>query len=219
MENGVDEDTVTVEIGHYASECRSKGRDNEAHLTCATDEEPALMMTISQEGTHTRRVQEDAVLLSEERLLPETYRNNKNGESVNDNKKIPEFTIMDPFYSDEANDVTNGETRTENVTPPEATEIPTGGEASPSTYSPTTHEVDSPQVTSAPVHFRSLADIYANTEEVVGIEEEENEGQIVVEFVNTGEQRADALTKALTGVKLAAMRQLLGVRDLESSQD
>ncbi|KAK8604403.1 hypothetical protein V6N13_099346 [Hibiscus sabdariffa] len=182
-------------IGHYASECRSKGRDNEAHLICATNEEPALMMTISQEGTHTRRVQEDAVLLSEERLLPETYRNNKNGESVNDNKKIPEFTIMDPFYSNEANDVTNGETRTKNVTPPEATEIPTGGEASPSTYSPTTHEADSPQVTSTPVCFRSLADIYANTEEVVGIEEEENEVMMVVSEEPTCYQ--EAATEAL----------------------
>ncbi|XP_042404662.1 uncharacterized mitochondrial protein AtMg00810-like [Zingiber officinale] len=46
-----------------------------------------------------------------------------------------------------------------------------------------------------------------------------NPGQIVVEFVNTGEQRADALTKALPGVKLAAMRQLLSVRDLQSCQD
>ena len=44
-------------------------------------------------------------------------------------------------------------------------------------------------------------------------------GQIITEFVNTGEQRADVLTKALTGVKLAAMRQLLGVRNLESCQD
>ncbi|KAG6515151.1 hypothetical protein ZIOFF_025536 [Zingiber officinale] len=44
-------------------------------------------------------------------------------------------------------------------------------------------------------------------------------GQIVVEFVNTGEQRADALTKALPGVKLAVMRQLLGVRDLQSCPD
>ncbi|KAG6495659.1 hypothetical protein ZIOFF_043485 [Zingiber officinale] len=44
-------------------------------------------------------------------------------------------------------------------------------------------------------------------------------GRIVVEFVNTGEQRADALTKALLGVKLAVMRQLLGVRDLEPCQD
>ncbi|KAK8628669.1 hypothetical protein V6N13_009255 [Hibiscus sabdariffa] len=54
-------------MGHYASECHSKGHDDKAHLTCATDEEPALMMTISQEGTHTKRVQEDVVLLSEER--------------------------------------------------------------------------------------------------------------------------------------------------------
>ncbi|KAG6487681.1 hypothetical protein ZIOFF_056272 [Zingiber officinale] len=37
---------------------------------------------------------------------------------------------------------------------------------------------------------------------------------IVVEFVNIGEQRADALTKALPGVKLAVMRQPLCVRDL-----
>ncbi|KAG6502524.1 hypothetical protein ZIOFF_034808 [Zingiber officinale] len=46
-----------------------------------------------------------------------------------------------------------------------------------------------------------------------------NRGQIMVEFVNTGEQRADALTKALSGVKLAAMRHLLGVRDLQPCQD
>ncbi|XP_073057339.1 secreted RxLR effector protein 161-like [Primulina eburnea] len=43
--------------------------------------------------------------------------------------------------------------------------------------------------------------------------------QIVVEFVNTGEQRADSLTKALSGVKLATMRQLIGVCDLEPNQD
>lgn len=44
-------------------------------------------------------------------------------------------------------------------------------------------------------------------------------GQIVVEFITTGEQRADALTKELSGVKLAVMRQLLGVRDLEPCQN
>ncbi|KAI4325851.1 hypothetical protein MLD38_031215 [Melastoma candidum] len=44
-------------------------------------------------------------------------------------------------------------------------------------------------------------------------------GQIVVEFINIGEQRADALTKTLSGVKLATSRQLLGVCDLESCQD
>ncbi|XP_038889342.1 uncharacterized protein LOC120079255 [Benincasa hispida] len=49
--------------GHYASECRGKGRDDEAHLTCVVDEEPTLMMAIK------------------ERLLPEMYRNDKNGEN------------------------------------------------------------------------------------------------------------------------------------------
>ncbi|XP_038988043.1 secreted RxLR effector protein 161-like [Phoenix dactylifera] len=44
-------------------------------------------------------------------------------------------------------------------------------------------------------------------------------GQIMVRFVRTEEQRADALTKALSGVKLATMKHLLGVRDLEPRQD
>ncbi|XP_031745069.1 uncharacterized protein LOC116405247 [Cucumis sativus] len=34
-------------MGHYASECRGKGRDEEAHLTCAAEEEPTLMMAMS----------------------------------------------------------------------------------------------------------------------------------------------------------------------------
>ncbi|XP_073309973.1 uncharacterized protein [Primulina huaijiensis] len=60
---------------------RSKRRDDEAHLTRATDEEPALLMAVSQEVTHTRREKQDAILLSEERLLPEMYRGDKNGEN------------------------------------------------------------------------------------------------------------------------------------------
>ena len=62
-------------MGHYMSKCRGKDRDDEAHLTCVVEEEPALMMVVSQEGTHTRCDQEDVILLSEERLLPEIYAN------------------------------------------------------------------------------------------------------------------------------------------------
>lgn len=40
-----------------------------------------------------------------------------------------------------------------------------------------------------------------------------------MEFINIGEQRAVALTKALSRVKLAAMYQLLGVRNFGSCQD
>ena len=42
--------------------------------------------------------------------------------------------------------------------------------------------------------------------------------QIVVEFVSTGEQRADILTMALARVKFVEMRELLGVKNLEPSQ-
>lgn len=44
-------------------------------------------------------------------------------------------------------------------------------------------------------------------------------GKIVVEFVRTEEQRADALTKALNGMKFALQRDLLGVHDLGPCQD
>ncbi|XP_042471471.1 uncharacterized protein LOC122053484 [Zingiber officinale] len=44
-------------MGHYAFECYNKRRDDEAHITCATDEELALMMTVTHEESHTRREQ------------------------------------------------------------------------------------------------------------------------------------------------------------------
>jgi hypothetical protein len=45
------------------------------------------------------------------------------------------------------------------------------------------------------------------------------EGQIGVKFIRSDEQRADALTKGLTAVKLSTMRHLLGVRDIEPHQE
>lgn len=44
-------------------------------------------------------------------------------------------------------------------------------------------------------------------------------GQIQVRHVNSNEQRADIMTKALLSTKFILMRELLGVRDLDSSQD
>jgi len=44
-------------------------------------------------------------------------------------------------------------------------------------------------------------------------------GQIVVKRVGTNEQRADSLTKALLAGKLAVMRYLLGVREIEAHND
>ncbi|XP_042413227.1 uncharacterized protein LOC122002204 [Zingiber officinale] len=67
-------------MGHYASECYNKRRDDEAHLTCATDEEPTVMMTVSHEESDTRRERQDTILLSEDRLLPEMYRDINKGD-------------------------------------------------------------------------------------------------------------------------------------------
>ncbi|XP_031740420.1 uncharacterized protein LOC116403422 [Cucumis sativus] len=41
-------------MGHYTSECRRKGHDDETHLTCAIEEELTLIMVVSQKGTRTR---------------------------------------------------------------------------------------------------------------------------------------------------------------------
>lgn len=44
-------------------------------------------------------------------------------------------------------------------------------------------------------------------------------GQILVNKIGTNEQRADSLTKALPAGKLAVMRHLLGVREIEAHND
>ncbi|XP_042385790.1 uncharacterized protein LOC121977270 [Zingiber officinale] len=67
-------------MGHYASECYNKHRDDESHLTCATDEELSLMMIVSHEEPDTRRERQDTILLSEDRLLPKMYRDVNKGD-------------------------------------------------------------------------------------------------------------------------------------------
>ncbi|KAG6534512.1 hypothetical protein ZIOFF_008415 [Zingiber officinale] len=60
------------------------------------------------------------------------------------------------------------------------------GASSPSTPSSNTNTASSPSITNSPesykgpARFRSIADIYANTEEVVGIDEEEGEVMMVI---------------------------------------
>ena len=68
---------------HNALKCHGKGRDDEAHLTYVVEEKPALMMTMSHEGTCNRHYQEDVILIIKERLLLKIYCNHKNGENNN----------------------------------------------------------------------------------------------------------------------------------------
>ena len=99
-------------------------------------------------------------------------------EVVSDGKEIIEFQVMDQFYSDEFDNLEDAETGVENALP-HATEIPAIGETSPS-----------PPSTNTPVRLRSLSDIYANTEEVVGGDEQENEVMMVVSEEPTCYQEA-----------------------------
>ena len=99
-------------------------------------------------------------------------------EVVSDGKEIIEFQVMDQFYSDEFENLEDAETGVENALP-HATEIPAIGETSPS-----------PPSTNTPVRLRSLSDIYANTEEVVGGDEQENEVMMVVSEEPTCYQEA-----------------------------
>ena len=85
---------------------------------------------------------------------------------------------MDQFYSDEFENLEDAKTEVENVVP-HATEIPTIRKTSPS-----------PPSMNTPVRLRSLTDIYANTEEVVGADEQENRVMMVVSEEPTCYQEA-----------------------------
>ncbi|KAG6520277.1 hypothetical protein ZIOFF_017315 [Zingiber officinale] len=164
---------------------------------------------------------------------------------ANNEEKVPKFMVVDAFDTDKVILAANIEAGAEDVTTPTIGVVPMTRASSPSTPSSNTHAASSPSITNSPesyegpVCFRSIADIYTNTEKVVGIDEEEDEVMMVIFEELTCYQeaateacclaseltgvkskpRADVLTKALPEVKLAAMRQLLGIRDLEPCQD
>ncbi|KAG6500514.1 hypothetical protein ZIOFF_040360 [Zingiber officinale] len=91
---------------------------------------------------------------------------------------VPEFMVVDAFGTDKVIAVADIEAATEDVT---TLAVAVVGASSPSTPSLNTNTASSPSITNSPesyegsVCFRSIADIYANTEEVVGIDEEEGE--------------------------------------------
>ncbi|KAG6501768.1 hypothetical protein ZIOFF_041652 [Zingiber officinale] len=102
---------------------------------------------------------------------------------ANNEEKVPECMVVDAFGTDEVIAAADIEAAAEDVTTPA---VAVAGASSPSTPSSNTNTASSPSITNSPesyeglVRFRSIADIYANTEEVVGIDEEEGEKQKTV---------------------------------------
>ncbi|KAG6502603.1 hypothetical protein ZIOFF_034888 [Zingiber officinale] len=118
------------------------------------------------------------------------------GQGANNEEKVPEFMVVDVFGTDEMIVAADIEAATEDVTTPVVAVVPMTGASSPSTPSSNTHTTSSPSITNSPesyegpVRFRSIADIYANTEEVVGIDEEEGEMMMVISEEPTCYQEA-----------------------------
>ncbi|KAG6536775.1 hypothetical protein ZIOFF_001844 [Zingiber officinale] len=115
---------------------------------------------------------------------------------ANNEEKVPEFMVVDAFGTDEVIVAADIQAPTEDVTTPAVAVIPMTGASSPSTPSSNTHTASSPSITNSPesyegpVRFRSIVDIYANTEEVVGIDEEEGEVMKVISEEPTCYQEA-----------------------------
>ncbi|KAG6504844.1 hypothetical protein ZIOFF_037192 [Zingiber officinale] len=102
-------------------------------------------------------------------------------EGANNEEKVPEFMVVDAFGTDEVIVAADIEATAEDVTTPAVAATLMTGASNPSTPSSNTHTASSPSITNSPesyegpVRFRSIAVIYANTKEVVGIDEEEGE--------------------------------------------
>ncbi|KAG6520324.1 hypothetical protein ZIOFF_017373 [Zingiber officinale] len=97
---------------------------------------------------------------------------------ANNEENLPEFSMLDASYSDEPIVAADTEAGVEDVTPPSEAVVPMTSVSSPSTPSSNAYaatsssESNTPESYEGPVRYRSLADIYANTEEIVGINEE-----------------------------------------------
>ncbi|KAG6491757.1 hypothetical protein ZIOFF_046695 [Zingiber officinale] len=137
---------------------------------------------------------------------------------ANNEENLPEFMVMDAFDTGAAFDTDaafDTEAGAEDVTTPEIAVVPMTGASSSSTPSSNTYAASSPSITNSPesyegpVCFRSIADIYANTEEVVGIDEKEGEVMMVISEEPTCYQEAateaywyEAMKKELKSIEM-----------------
>ncbi|KAG6471511.1 hypothetical protein ZIOFF_068953 [Zingiber officinale] len=112
---------------------------------------------------------------------------------ANNEERVPEFMVVDAFGIDKVIVAADIEAAVEDVTTPA---VAVARASSTSALSSNTNTTSSPSITNSPesyegpVRFRSIADIYANTKEVVGIDEEEGEVMMVISEEPTCYQEA-----------------------------
>ncbi|KAG6479946.1 hypothetical protein ZIOFF_063423 [Zingiber officinale] len=117
-----------------------------------------------------------------------------------DKEDLPEFVVVNAFNTDEVIVTADIEAAAKDVTPSSSLANPSSTRASsPSTPSSSTQATTSPESHEGPVRYRSIADIYANTEEIIGIDEEENEVMLMMSEEPTCYQ--EAATEACWSLK------------------
>ncbi|KAG6502110.1 hypothetical protein ZIOFF_041999 [Zingiber officinale] len=168
--------------------CVAYVKNTTLHLKKLDDRSSPMVYLGIEEGCKAHRLfdpRHDKLQVSRDVMFQENCEWTWNA-GANNEEMVPEFMVVDAFGTNEVIIVADIEAATEDVTTPAVAVVPMTGASSPSTPSSNTHTASSPSITNSPesyegpVRFRSIADIYANTEEVVGINEKEGEVMMMI---------------------------------------
>ncbi|KAG6480984.1 hypothetical protein ZIOFF_057575 [Zingiber officinale] len=189
-------------------DCVTYVKNASPHLKKLDDRSSLMVYLGVEEGCKAHRVfdpRHDKLQISRDIMFQENCEWTWNA-GANKNETLLEFMVVDAFDTDEVIVVADVEAGAEHVTPPVTAVVPMPRASSPSTPPSNAHAVTSPSVTNTPesheqsVRFRSIVDIYANTEEVVGIDEEENEVMMVMPEESTLYTSGEGEANILVGV-------------------
>ncbi|KAG6517438.1 hypothetical protein ZIOFF_020830 [Zingiber officinale] len=178
--------------------CVAYVKNTASHLKKLDDKSSPMVYLGVEEGYKAHRLfdpRHGKLQVSRDVMFQENYDWAWNA-GANNEEKVQEFMVVDAFDTDKVIVTADIEVGADNVTTPAIGVVPMTGASSPSTPSSNTHAASSPSITNSPksyegpVHFRFIADIYTNTEEVVGIDEEEGEVMMVISKESTCYQEA-----------------------------
>ncbi|KAG6497222.1 hypothetical protein ZIOFF_045114 [Zingiber officinale] len=168
--------------------CVAYVKNTTPHLKKLDDRSSPMVYLGVEEGCKAHRVfdqRHGKLQISRDVMFQENCEYTWNADA-NKDENLPEFMVVDAFDTDKVIVAADVEAREEHVTQPVTAIVPIPRVSSPSTPPSNARAVISPPVINTPeshegpAHFRSIVDIYANTEEVVGVDEEENEVMMVM---------------------------------------
>ncbi|KAG6493064.1 hypothetical protein ZIOFF_048038 [Zingiber officinale] len=171
--------------------CVAYVKNTTPHLKKLDDRNSPMVYLGVEEGCKAHRLfdpRHGKLQVSRDVMFRENYEWTWNA-GANNEERVPEFMVVDAFGTDEVIVAADIEAAAKDVTTPA---VAVAGASSPSTPSSNTNTASSPSIANSPesykgpVRFRSIADIYANTEEVVGIDEEEGSN---IEKINEFKQQ------------------------------